>query len=349
MANVSADSGITSIACCHKNVKNIDVKFRLLFLVFLFFFPLLVRADGAICFGIQGAATKATLESIWKPLLADMAETIGRPVEAALFEDYATTVSSIKKGEVQLAWLGNKNAIEAVDHADAEIFAQIVGTRGIPGYYSLLITHRDSPYENFGDVIADKQNVLFGLGDRHSTSGTTVPLYFLFAQNNISQYDLGSFRHANHEANYLEVADKTVDVATISSVMLQRFKERHPTKAELIRVIWASPLIPSDPLIWSRSLDPSLKPAIRNFFFAYGKPDGKKTYQQVEQERQRLAKSRWSGFKPSNNKQLDYVRILYLFGELETVKVNQNMDENTKQQRITELEDRIRAMEAGQR
>ena len=349
MANITADSRITSIADCHKNVKIIDVKFRLLLLLFLLSFPWLTRADSAICFGIQGAATKATLESIWKPLLADMAKTIGHPVEAALFEDYATTVSSIKKGEVHLAWLGNKNAIEAVDHADAEIFAQIVGTRGIPGYYSLLITHRDSPYANFGDVIADKRNVLFGLGDEHSTSGTTVPLYFLFAQNDISQYDLGGFRHANHETNYLEVADKTVDVATISSVMLQRFKERHPTKAELIRVIWASPLIPSDPLIWSHSLDSSLKPVIRDFFFTYGKPDGKKTHQQVEQERQRLAKSRWSGFKPSNNKQLEYVRILYLFGELKAVKANRNMDETVRQQRIAELENKIRAMETGRR
>ena len=349
MANITAGSGITSIAYCHKNVKIIDVGFRLLFLIILLSFPLLIWADGAIRFGIQGAATKATLESIWKPLLTDMAKAIGRPVEAALFEDYATTVSSIRKGEVQLAWLGNKNAIEAVDHADAEVFAQVVDVRGIPGYYSLLITHRDSPYGSFEDVIANKRDILFGLGDKHSTSGTTVPLYFLFAQNNISQYDLGGFRHANHEANYHQVADKTVDVATISSMMLQRFKERHPAKADLIRVIWASPLIPADPLIWSRSLDPSLKPMIRDFFVSYGKPGGGKTYQQVELERQHLAKSKWSGFKLSNNKQLDYVRILYLFGELETVKANQNMDESTKQQRIIELENKIKAMEAGQR
>ena len=349
MANLAADSRNTSTALCHINVTIINTLAGFLSVVLLLVLAPPARADGAIYFGIQGAAAKTTLEAIWQPLLADMAKEIGRPVEARLFDDYAGTVAAMRKGEVHLAWMGNKNAIEAVDTADAEIFAQVLNSRGVPGYYSLLITRSDHPFQDADDVFANKKNIVFGFGDRHSTSGTTVPLYFLFAKNNRSHHELGEFRHTNHEANFLAVANGSIDVATISSVMLQRFKERYPKLAEKVRIIWASPIIPTDPLIWHRTLDPELKSMIRDFFLSYGRPVAGKSRRQLAMEQERLSRTKWSGFKISSNKQLEYVRILYLFGELEAVKADQDLAPETRDRRIAELETRIRKMESGQR
>jgi phosphonate transport system substrate-binding protein len=44
-----------------------------------------------------------------------------------------------------IAWFGNKSAMEAVDRAGGEVFAQTVDNEGNPGYWSLLVTHKDSP------------------------------------------------------------------------------------------------------------------------------------------------------------------------------------------------------------
>ena len=50
--------------------------------------------------------------------------------------------------KVQVAWYGNKSAMEAVDRANGEVFAQMVTADGSPGYWSLLIAHKDSPLKS---------------------------------------------------------------------------------------------------------------------------------------------------------------------------------------------------------
>jgi ABC-type phosphate/phosphonate transport system substrate-binding protein len=40
-----------------------------------------------------------------------MGREIGRAIEPMVFEDYASTVSAMRDGRVQLGWMENKNAI----------------------------------------------------------------------------------------------------------------------------------------------------------------------------------------------------------------------------------------------
>src|SRR3546814_5568433 len=59
---------------------------------------------------------------------------------------------------------------------------------------------------------------------------------------------------ANHETNALAVANKQVDVATNNTESLERLRQAHPEKADLIKVVWKSPLIPADPIVWRKNL-----------------------------------------------------------------------------------------------
>ena len=63
-------------------------------------------------------------------------------------------------------------------------------------------------------------------------------------------------RTANHETNLIAVANKQVDVATNNNESFEKFERRIPEKAKDIKVIWKSPLIPSDPMVWRKDLDP---------------------------------------------------------------------------------------------
>jgi phosphonate transport system substrate-binding protein len=53
--------------------------------------------------------------------------------------DYAGVIEGMRFGKVQLAWYGNKSAMEAVDRANGEVFVQSVPVGGEPGYWSVVI------------------------------------------------------------------------------------------------------------------------------------------------------------------------------------------------------------------
>ena len=36
-------------------------------------------------------------------------------------------------------------------------------------------------------------------------------------------------------------------------------------------MIWESPPLPEDPMVWRKDLDPAIKEKVRNFFLSYGK------------------------------------------------------------------------------
>jgi phosphonate transport system substrate-binding protein len=95
------------------------------------------------------------------------------------------------------------------------------------------------------------------------------------------------------------VAAGQVDVATNSSSALAL--ER---KAGQVRVIWRSPVLPQDPIIWRRDLDPAIKEKLRQFFLTYGQGDGSG----AAAERSRLAAIKIGGFMPADNSHLLPVR-----------------------------------------
>ncbi|MCB2609646.1 PhnD/SsuA/transferrin family substrate-binding protein, partial [Listeria monocytogenes] len=70
--------------------------------------------------------------------------------------------------------------------------------------------------------------------------------------------------------NALAVANKQVDVATFNTEGMERLELTQPEKARQRKVIWKSPLIPGDPLVWRNNLSDEQKNKLRDFFFKYG-------------------------------------------------------------------------------
>src|SRR5262249_12289455 len=111
------------------------------------------RAADEINFGIISTETTANLKSIWEPFIADMNKKMGLPVKAFYASDYAGVIEAMRFNKVQIAWFGNKSAMEAVDRASGEIFAQSVDKDGNPGYWSHIIVHKDSPFQKLEDIL----------------------------------------------------------------------------------------------------------------------------------------------------------------------------------------------------
>src|SRR5262245_33311819 len=141
-------------------------------------------------FGIISTDSSAALRSRWQPVLDDMAARVGTKVNAFFATDYAGVIEAMRFKKVDLAWFGNKSAIEAVDRANGEVFVQTLAEDGA-GYYSVLITRADSPFKTFDDVLKRGKEINFGIGDPNSTSGFVVPSYYVFARNKIEDRKSG--------------------------------------------------------------------------------------------------------------------------------------------------------------
>jgi len=239
---------------------------------------------------------------------------------------------------VQVAWFGNKSAMEAVDRAGGEVFAQMVNADGTQGYYSHLIVHKDSPIKSLDDMLKQGKNLSFGNGDPNSTSGFLVPSYYVFTQNKIDAKTFFKLsRGANHETNALAVANKQVDVATNNSENLEKLKEHLPQKFNDIRVIWTSPLIPLDPLVIRKDLPEATKAKVRDFFYTYG--------QGSQQEKDNLFKlSKLSSFKASTNSQLIPIRQLELFKTRNKFEADMTLTAPEKQTKLADIDKQLAAL-----
>ncbi len=77
-----------------------------------------------INFGIISTESSQNLKSIWEPFLKDMSQQTGYQVKAFFAPDYAGIIQGMRFDKVDIAWYGNKAAMEAVDRAHGEIFAR---------------------------------------------------------------------------------------------------------------------------------------------------------------------------------------------------------------------------------
>lgn len=293
-------------------------------------------------FGIISTESSSNLKTIWQPFLADMEKQLGMKVNGFFAPDYAGIIEGMRFNKVQIAWYGNASAMQAVDRAEGEVFVQTVASDGAPGYWSLLLVHKDSPIKSFEDLLKTPGKYSFGNGDPNSTSGFLVPSYYAWGQNNIDpRKHFTRMTSGGHETNSLAVANKQVDVATGNTENMDRLQKTAPDKAAQIRVLWKSPLIPSDPIVWRKDLSDADKKKIKTFFLSYGTQQSGKSAEQLAGEQKVLKDLQWAPFKESSNKQLLPIRQLALFRDKLKLEGDANMAADEKAKKIAEIDAKL--------
>jgi phosphonate transport system substrate-binding protein len=290
-----------------------------------------------ISFGIISTDSASVQRERWEPLFRDMEARTGLTVKSFYAPDYAGVVEAMRFNKVQVAWYGNKAAIDAVDRSSGEVFAQVQKSDGTLGYYSLLITQKDSPYNNLGDVLKNSKSINFGMGDPGSTSGFLVPSYYVFALNKVDpRTAFKTVRNASHGANIQAVLAKQLDVATNNTEETDKLEASKPEVLKELKIIWKSPLIPNDPLVWRKDLDAGVKAKLKGFLLSYGKTDADKA----------VLKNiyNYSGFKESTNEQLVPIRQLELFKDRTKVENDQQYSADEKAKLIADIDKKLAAL-----
>ncbi len=290
-----------------------------------------------INFGIISTEATQNLKKNWLPFLDALSKQTGLKVNPFFATDYAGIIEGMRFNKVQVAWYGNKSALEAVDRADGEVFAQSVDVEGNPGYWSLLVTNVENGNLNgLEDVLKCDKSLAFGNGDPNSTSGYLVPSVFVFGAKGVDPKDcFKTVTNASHETNLMAVANKQVDFATNNTENMRMFAKTHPEELKSIKEIWRSPLIPSDPIVWRKDLDQPTKDKIMTFFMTYGRQG---SIDDVKAAREVLKALQWAPFKPSSDAQLYPIRVLETTKAINKIKADESMPAADKEAKLKELE-----------
>lgn len=289
-------------------------------------------------FGIIATDSASVQRERWEPFFADMQKKTGLTIRSFYAPDYAGVIEAMRFNKVQVAWYGNKAAMEAVDRSNGEVFAQVMYADGTFGYHALLLTHVDSPYKTLDDVYNNAKQINFGIGDPNSTSGFLVPTYYLFAQRKLEARQIfKTVRNASHGANIQAVLARQVDVATNNTEAYEQLERTKPELIRQLRILWKSPLIPSDPFVWRKDLDPAVKAKIRSFVLNYAKTD--------PQEKAILGKIyNYGGFRESTDAQLVPIRQLELFRDRMKIEGDAGMAADQKAKALADIDAKLAAL-----
>ena len=267
-------------------------------------------------FGVLTTESASDLQAKWEPILADMSKAIGIPVKGSYLTNYTALVEAMRFNQVDFGWFSNFPGLEAVRRADGEVFAHTTDPSGVPGYFSIIIVPASSR-TTLEDLLKCDKRLNFGMGDVKSTSGTLAPKTYLFAPRGINpETCFKTVKTSNHQSNLNAVRNGVLDAATNNSSSMLREQVRDPHAADKIRVIWQSPSLPEDPIIWRKSLDPATREKIRQFFLTYGHGEGP----EADRQRALLAPLTIMNFEAADDSHLLPVREMEASGALEEAK-----------------------------
>lgn len=262
--------------------------------------PSLEGAQQEVVFALPPEASRPNFQAAWRPVMADMERATGLAVRTYLAAGDNELAEGMKGGRIDAGWASNQAALAAVRLGGGQVFARTLGLDGAQGYRSVLVTGPKSAL-TLPRLMKCDRTLSYGETAPASAAGYLAPVAFLFGPAGFDPAKCFKAIRAGEIAdNLAAVARGDVDVAALHSTFLALSREAGRADAEKVRVIWASPTLPQDPLLWRRDLDPDVKERLREFFFTYARGET------GEAGRQREALSRLGigGFEPADDNHL---------------------------------------------
>ena len=234
-------------------------------------------ASDTLRFSIMSTENVSAAQASWAPFLADMEKATGLKVQPYFGSNYTALIEAMRFKQTDMGWFTNQSGLEAVRRSGGQVFARTSKPSGPDGYQSVIVVKKGSGM-TLERLLKCDHTLNFAMGDAKSTSGTLAPMTYLFAPRNVTPDKcFKTVRSANHEANLFAVAMGQVDAATNNTQSIIRLESKTAPAAKQtlanIEVIWRSPTIPEDPMVWRKDLDPALKAKVEKFIFAYGVGD----------------------------------------------------------------------------
>jgi phosphonate transport system substrate-binding protein len=274
----------------------------------------------ALTFSIVSTEATQTQMQEWGPFLKDMEASTGITVKPFFGSNYSALIEAMRFKQSDLGWFTNQSGLEAVRRAGGEVFARTTHPTGPDGYQGVIIVKKGSGI-TLDQLLKCDHTMDFGMGDAKSTSGTLAPNTYLFGPRGIDPVKcFKTVRSASAEANLYAVGGGVLPAATDNTRSMDRLAaigtDQSKKTLDSLQVIWTSPTIPEDPMVWRADLDPETKAKLTKFFFSYGVGDS----DEAKRQRAILERIQTGPFKHADNSHLLPVREMEATGEVVQAK-----------------------------
>ena len=284
---------------------------------------------------VQAAKPDET-RAAWSPLVEDMGKKLGVPV-TLLTASQAEVVAALRSGQADVVWLSSSAAIDAITQAGGEAFALYFNVNNTNGYKGIVITRSDSGINTLEQALTPGK-YSYASGAKTSTSGYVLPQHFLFNERKTTPEALfKSVVYGSHFDNLAALWAGKVDVAVNNSTDTAVFQNTRELAAkDKLRVLWESPLVPNDVLMFRGDAPESVKAALRTFFL--------KTYGQTDAEKELYRKaSGIRNFVPTDNRLLQPVSEFKFATERAGIQANAKLSDVEKAAALLKLDTQVDA------
>jgi len=250
-----------------------------------------------ITFGVIPLGASERFQDAFGKIAAYLEKKLGIKVKLFFATDYASVIVGMAHKHIDIAYLGPEAYVEAAKRANAEALAVMIDEEtGLPGYYSIIITKKESGLKTLGDLKGKK----FAFTDPNSASGMLIPMVY-FAKQGIdpNKYFSKVIFSGSHEASILAVKYGKVDAAATNNIAFNSGAGKKWSKDEF-NIVWQSDLIPGGPVAARKDLPESLRRAIRDALLSYN-------------DKENLKALKIKGFAPIDDSAYNVIRELEKF------------------------------------
>ena len=221
---------------------------------------------GVLTIGFIPAEDSRAMVRQSQAILDIVAQHTGMKVDTFVGSDYNATIEALRAGHVDVALLGPFSYVLATTVAPVEAFAVTVIARTMqPSYKAIIIASKDAPINS----LADLKGKTFAFVDPGSTSGFMVPSAAFIKAGITPEKDFKQVMYSGgHDATIVAVGSGKVDAGCVADRIYERGCAKGLADCNKLKVVWTSPAIPNDPLLYRKNLSDDMKKKIREAFFS---------------------------------------------------------------------------------
>ena len=221
---------------------------------------------GVLTIGFIPAEDSRAMVRQSQSILDIVAKHTGMKVDTFVGSDYNATIEALRAGHIDVALLGPFSYVLATTVAQVEAFGVTVTARSMqPSYQAIIIAAKDSPINS----IADLKGHTFAFVDPGSTSGFMVPSAAFIKAGITPEKDFKQVMYSGgHDATIVAVGSGKVEAGAVADRIYERGCAKGLADCNKLKVIWTSPAIPNDPLLYRKALSEDMKKKIREAFYS---------------------------------------------------------------------------------
>jgi phosphonate transport system substrate-binding protein len=177
------------------------------------------------------------LMRIYAPFAEYLQREIGIPVQFTPVVDYAATVEGMVAGKLDLVWFGGLTHVQARIRTNNTAYAIAMREEDLK-FRSVFITN---PTANV-KTLEGLKGKTFAFGSAGSTSGHTMPRYYLLKADIVPERDFSKFSFSGaHDATALWVQSGRVDAGALNISVWEKLVESKKVDTAQVFVFWTTP------------------------------------------------------------------------------------------------------------